>query len=221
MSIILIEVILISGCIDNNASYENNGSDNNSLSNITATFKEFPEVRYFLSIYPNASVTTSSLNTDNRDILIRETNSDHAAPKALYMVSICEENSSIVSWFDEENHFIETVVKNPPLIEDMSERIISYNKLNFNILKIESTIYVTYTGGQDADKVDFFVVNGYNALGHQFESQILGKEDGKTEDINYSTVRLEGACSSCWKNFVMIFAAFTNGEREVVLKAYI
>lgn len=143
------------------------------------------------------------------------------SPKALYRVSIYEENSSIISWFDEKNDHVGMKVHNPQMLEDTSERLLSYENLTFNIIKVDSIIYVTFTGGLDADKLDFLTICGNNALGHHFESKTLGLEDGKPDDIIYRTVELEGACSSCWLNFVGIYATFTNGDKQTILKANI
>ena len=221
--IIMIEIILVSGCIDQTTSPENIGLDNDSLANITSTFKDLPEVQYFLTVYPNTTINTSPLSggeieaASNTNLKREGENS----LKALYIISIQEKNSSIVSCFDDANKLVSIKVQNPPMIEDTSERLLSYDNLTFNIIKIDSNIYVTFTGGMYADKVDFLTVDGYNALGHQFEPQTLGKEDAKPDDIIFNTIVLEGACSSCWKNFVVIFATFTNGDKEVILKAHI
>ena len=222
--IIMLGCILFLGCIDSTAPTDDNKPDSIRLSNITSAFKELPEVLQFLTVYPNASINISYFEGDELDNSFKDSDmvlEAGTSPKALYRVSVYEENSSIISWFDEKNNHVKMNVHNPQMLEDTSERLISDENLTFNISKVESTIYVTFTGGHDVDKLDFITISGNNALGHQFKSQTLGLEDGKPDDIIYRTVELEGACSSCWLNFVMIYATFTNGEKRTVLKAHI
>lgn len=222
--IITLGCILFPGCIDTKVPAGNDKLDNNRILNITSAFKELPEVQQFLTVHPNASINISYLDGDELENSLKDFNmvpEEGSSPKALYRVSIDGENSSIISWFDEKNNQTRIKVNNPQMMEDTSERLISYENLTFNIIKVESTIYVTFTGGHDVNKLDFITIGGNNALGHQFKSQTLGLEDAKPDDIIYRTVELEGACSSCWLNFVMIYATFTNGESRTVLKAHI
>ena len=220
----IIGITLISGCVDQIAAPENNESDNDSLSNITSAFNDLPEVQYFLAICPNATINTSFIDEDDMGMSLKDTyleNGSEKSTKAIYMASIHEENGSIISWFDRENNLVGMKVLNPPILEDVSNRLLSSDNLTFNIIKIKSNIYVIFMGGLDADKVDFFTITGNDALGHQFESKIMGAKDGKSDVILYDTAKLEGACYSCWLNFVLISATFTNGERQIILKAQI
>lgn len=222
--IIMLASILFLGCIDSTAPTDHNKPDSIRLSNITSAFKELPEVQQFLKVYPNASINISYFEGDELENSFKDFDmvlEAGTSPKAFYRVSIYEENSSIISWFDEKNDHVRMKVHNPQMLEDTSERLLSYENLTFNIIKVDSIIYVTFTGGLDADKLDLLTISGNNALGHHFESQTLGLEDGKPDDIIYRTVELEGACSSCWLNFVGIYATFTNGDKQTILKANI
>jgi hypothetical protein len=222
--IVMLASISFLGCIDSTAPTDHNESDSSRLSNITSAFKELPEVQQFLKVYPNASINISCFEGDELNNSFKDFDlvlDESSSPKALYRVSIDEENSSIISWFDENNVHVRMKVHNPQILEDTSERLLSYENLTFNIIKVDSIIYVTFTGGLDADKLDFITISGNNALGHHFVSQTLGLEDGKPDDIIYRTVELEGACSSCWMNFVVIYATFTNGDKQTILKANI
>lgn len=213
--IIFITVISISGCTEND-SLENSTTLKN-MSNITSAFKKLPEVEYFLTIYPNTSIDASYLS----DKMVVPSSIVENSSKISYQVSVSERNSSIISWFDDSGRLIYTEVQNPPVTEDTSDRLLSSDNLIFNIVKIDSDIYVTFTGGPDEDQVDYFVITGNSPLGHQFESRVQGDKDGKPDCRMYNTAKLEGACSSCWLNFVMVSAIYTNGNSEVVLKARI
>jgi hypothetical protein len=221
---LMILIGLTSCCINQtSAPREDNGSNNNSLYNTTSAFKDLPEVQQFIAVYPNTTINISHSNQDVINNSLNEIGFDIKDQNitTMYMVLIHEKNSSIVSYFDEKDNLIGMNVLNPPIMNDTSERLLSSNNLTFSIIKIDTNIYVTCTGGQAADEVDYITVTGYNALGHEFETQILGKEDHKYDNIVNRTVKLEGACSSCWKNFVMIYASFTNGDKQTVLKAHV
>ena len=209
--------------MDTTESTDHNEPDSIIMSNITAAFNEFSEVQQFLEVYPNASIDISYYKGDKLNESFRDFDLVPGVifPEALYKVSIREENRSIISWFNEKNEHVSMKVHNPQMPEDTSERLLSDENFTFNINKVDSTIYVTFIGGLDSNKLDCLTVMGNNALGHHFESQTLGLEDGKPDDIIYRTVELEGACSSCWLNFVQIYATFTDGTKQTILKANI
>lgn len=215
--------MLISGCTDQNSpSSEHNDFDSINLSNVSSFFLESNEVQLFLTQYPNASITASfvnnnDINTYSDDIDMNNANS--SIP--VYTVSIQENNSSIVSWFNQNNEIIKKEFQNPPIFNDTSNIIQANENFTFNIVKIDSDIYVTFTGSTEIKNIDYLIISGKDALSHDFETQLMGDKDKNSDDILFNTVKLKDACPTCWKNLVIVDAIFTNGDRLTVLKAQI
>ena len=220
---LIIITLLISGCTDQNVpSDEHDTSDSINLSNVTSFLLESHEVQLFLTQYPNASITASFV--DNNDIKSSSDDIDLNSADAsipIYTVSIQENNSSIVSWFNQDNEIIKKEFHNPLIFNDTSDRILSNENFTFNIVKIDSDIYVTFTGSAEINEIDYLIISGTNALSHDFETQYIGNKDSKPDEILFNTVKLEDACPTCWRNLIMVRAIFTNEEKETVLKAQI
>ena len=220
---LIIITLLISGCTDQNVpSYEHDTSDSINLSNVTSFLLESHEVQLFLTQYPNASITASFV--DNNDIKSSSDDIDLNSADAsipIYTVSIQENNSSIVSWFNQDDEIIKKEFQNPLIFNDTSDRILYNENFTFNIVKIDSDIYVTFTGSTKINEIDYLIISGTNALSHDFETQYIGNKDSKPDEILFNTVKLEDACPTCWRNLIMVRAIFTNEEKETVLKAQI
>ena len=220
---LIIITLLISGCTDQNVpSDEHDTSDSINLSNVTSFLLESHEVQLFLTQYPNASITASFV--DNNDIKSSSDDIDLNSADAsipIYTVSIQENNSSIVSWFNQDDEIIKKEFQNPLIFNDTSDRILYNENFTFNIVKIDSDIYVTFTGSTKINEIDYLIISGTNALSHDFETQYIGNKDSKPDEILFNTVKLEDACPTCWRNLIMVRAIFTNEEKETVLKAQI
>ena len=219
---LIIVTLLISGCTDQNVPDEHETLDSINLSNVTSFLLESHEVQLFLTQYPNASITASFV--DNNDIKSSSDDIDLNSADAsipIYTVSIQENNSSIVSWFNQDDEIIKKEFQNPLIFNDTSDRILYNENFTFNIVKIDSDIYVTFTGSTKINEIDYLIISGTNALSHDFETQYIGNKDSKPDEILFNTVKLEDACPTCWRNLIMVRAIFTNEEKETVLKAQI
>lgn len=214
--VVVLSAVLVNGCLDQDIAKEYRPAGPDILSNITSSFRELPEVQYFLIMHPDANITPAYFSGDGPS-----TAQGADFPGALYIASIKENNSSIIALYGEVGDLLGMTFQNPQLKEDISNRLLSDANLSFNVVKLNSSIYVTFTGGLGADEVDYFGIYGQNALGRQFEVQMLGSEDGSKDNILYRTVKLEGACSTCWLNFVEVTAIYTDGNRSTVLQAQI
>ena len=82
----------------------------------------------------------------------------------------------------------------------------------------DTSIVVTYQGGQDADKLDQLVVIVTDSAG-KVQTKILGQASGTTPLDVGSTASLTGAYSG--KNHVMAIGKFSDGSVQTILDTYL